>query len=104
MPELRGSARANTPLKAVSPSAWLTLPEFSLDDLASAAASERFFPPNIIRAITSQRVFNIDFPLSVLGSDMPLEEKESFMRDLVLFREQSCRTAFFEGRVYILNR
>jgi hypothetical protein len=53
---------------------------------------------------TPFRVFNIDFPVSVLESDLPGAEKETFLKDLILYREQGCRTTYFEGPVYILNR
>jgi len=93
-----------TPFRVHHPTAWLTLPEYHLQDLFSAASSGHRFPPGVINARTPYRVFNIDFPISVLASDIPVEEKEIYLRDLILFREQSCRTAYFNGPVYILNR
>lgn len=96
--------RCRTPLKRSTASAWLTPPRFSLKDLLSAAATKRFFPPDVIKARTSYRVLNIDFPLSVLASDSPVEEKEAFLHDLILYREQTSRTLYFEGPVYLLNR
>lgn len=104
LPEMELAGNSETPLKMIVPSARLSLPEFSLDDLISASVSERFFPPGVIRASVSKRVLNIDFPLTVLQSDRSTAEIESFLRDLIFYREQTCRTSFFEGQVYILNR
>ncbi len=104
LPEVGLVSNSDTPLKMVVPSAWLTIPGFSLEDLISASISERYFPPGIIKASAGRRVLNIDFPLSVLMSDRSTAEIESFLRDLILYREQSCKTSFFEGQVYILNR
>ncbi|MFZ5981055.1 MAG: hypothetical protein ACOYVF_10530 [Candidatus Zixiibacteriota bacterium] len=90
-------------LKIDAPSGVVSLPPFSLDDLKSAALAERLYPPEVIKVYSDTRIVNVDFPVSVLGSDMPLAEKESFLRELISFRERSNKTAFFEGQVYILN-
>jgi hypothetical protein len=95
---------SDTVLRSQTFSGHLTLPPFNLTDLERAAFTEQFFPPYVIAVQTDRRVFNIDFPLSVLRADIPIEEKEQFLKDMVLIREQSCRTTFFEGQVYILNR
>jgi hypothetical protein len=91
-------------IKPVSPSAIMTLPTFSLDELKSAAASDRLFPPNIVRPVSDYRVISIDFPVSVLRSDISGEEKELFLRELILFRERTRKTTCLQGMVYILNR
>ncbi len=104
IPALSSGVRPNTPLKVASVTGRLTLPSFDLRDLVSAAASERLYPPNLIRVASDCRVLNIDFPVSVLASESTTEEKEAFLHDLILYREQSRRTAVFDGQVYILNR
>ncbi|MEW6049937.1 MAG: hypothetical protein AB1644_02600 [Candidatus Zixiibacteriota bacterium] len=90
--------------RAVPHSGTLSLPPFALADMEAAATTERLFPPNIIKAGTNVRVLNIDFPITVLRDDIPPSEKESFLRELIVVREQSYRTSFFEGSIYILNR
>jgi hypothetical protein len=95
---------ADTVLRSQTVSGFLTLPTFDLASLERAALSDHLFPPHTIDVQTDRRVFNIDFPISVLKADIPIEEKEQFLRDMVMIREQSCRTTFFEGQVYILNR
>jgi len=104
LPELDLSGSSETPLKVVVPSARLTIPKFSIEDLITASISERYFPPGIVKASAGRRVLHIDFPLSVLRSDRSTAEIESFLKDLIFYREQSCKTSFFEGQVYILNR
>jgi hypothetical protein len=91
-------------VKVAKATAYLTPPAFSLEDLTAAAVSDRLFPPNVFRPLAGYKVINVDFPLSVLRSDMPPGDKESFLRELIRFRAQSRKTAFVEGRVYILNR
>ena len=85
-------------------SATITLPSFTLNDLMSAASADRLFPPGIIRVAPGCRVLNIDLPVSVLKSDVPIEDKELYLRELIVLREQWRRTSFYEGQVYLLNR
>ena len=103
VPYFDGTYGTNTILKSRCPDNFVTLPAFDLNDLKNAAASERLFPPEVVRVFSSRRVVNVDFPLTVLDSEIPAEEKESFLRELIAFREQANRTVFFEGTVYILN-
>ncbi len=104
LPDYGTGNYADTVLRSQTFSGHLTLPSFTLTDLERAAFTEQYFPPNTVSVQTDRRVFNIDFPLSVLKAEIPVEEKEQFLKDMVLIREQSCRTTFFEGQVYILNR
>lgn len=89
--------------RTASFTATLELPCFGLARLKKAAQSDRLFPPRIVKAIPSYRVLHIDFPVSVLMSDIPLSEKETFLRELIGLREQSQKTAFYQGRIYLLN-
>jgi hypothetical protein len=84
--------------------ATVTMPEFSLEDIKSAAQSERLFPPGIIDAVSTRRILDIDFPIRVLKSNIAVSEKESFLKDMILLRRQSRRTAVYEGQVYLLNQ
>jgi len=103
MPYFDGLHGANTILKARRLNNTVAMPVFSLNDLKTAAVSERLFPPEIVKVFSSTRVVNVDFPLSVLDSEIPIDEKESFLRELIAYREQANRTVFLEGKVYILN-
>ncbi|MCB2229389.1 hypothetical protein KQH82_01650 [bacterium] len=103
-PVVKDSGRADQLLKPSSSATTLTLPGFSLADLRMAAASEDLFPANLIRVVPELRVIAIDFPVSVLTSDIPIGDKQSFLHELISLREQANRTSMVEGRVYILNR
>lgn len=82
----------------------VTLPPFSLEDIKSAAQSERLFPPGLIDAVSTRRILDIDFPITVLTSNIAVSEKEAFLKDMILLRRQSRRTAVYEGQVYLLNQ
>lgn len=84
-------------------SATVTLPPVSLDDLKAAARAERHYPPGIIRARTNRRMLDIDYPVSVLTANIPAIEKEAFFHDMMVLRQQTRRTAHYEGEVYQLN-
>ena len=91
-------------LKGAPPAATLSLPSFGLADLRTAAISEELFPVHILRVLTLSRVLAIDFPVTVLISDISITEKQAFLEDLIALREQEHRTSVVEGRVYLLNR
>lgn len=82
---------------------FVELPDFSLLDLKNAAQSERYFPPDVIRVQSQMRVFNIDYPLSILSSDISIDEKRAFLKEMVNLREQSQKTAYYQGKIYLLN-
>lgn len=86
------------------PDATLTLPPFTLEDIKSAALSERYFPVGMIRVSSGCRIFNLDFPITVLCDDISTDEKQAFVRELVWMRERAHKTAIIDGRVYLLNR
>lgn len=104
MPVIEQDHAAEPVVKVAKATAYLTPPAFCLEDLTAAAVSDRLFPPNILRSLADYKVINIDFPMSVLRSDIPPDDKESFLGELIRYRTQSRKTAFVEGRVYILNR
>ena len=104
LPLLRGVLREGSLFKTATLSGTMKLPQFKISDVAGAVTSGQLFPPNVLTVAANSRVFSIDFPLSVLRSSIPVEEKEAFLRDLIAYREQSHKTTFFEGQVYFLNR
>lgn len=98
------SGRRDHLLKGSGDDTIMTIPGFTLADLRMAALSGDLFPSRIVRVVPDCRVIAIDFPISVLRADIPVEEKQSFLHDLISLREQANRTSVIEGRVYILNR
>lgn len=104
VPEIDCTGLEGTPFRASQPDFVLTLPEFTGRDLVTAAQSDRPFPPNCLRVSDGLRILNLDFPINILKTDLPLSELQMFLRDLLAYREQARRTSYIEGRVYILNR
>lgn len=104
LPVVELPKNSDTVTRKVSFTATLSLPSFNIDDLKTAALADRLFPAGIIRVVSSFRILEIDFPMSVLTSHISIVEKEAFLRELVMFREQALKTSFYEGRIYLLNR
>jgi hypothetical protein len=74
-----------------------------MGQLGEAALTGRLYPPGLVGVKTDGRVLSVDFPTSVLKASLSAGEKESFLHDLILYRQQIGRTAHVEGHVYILN-
>jgi len=84
--------------------ATLELPPFTLEDLKVAASADKRFPPGILRVATNRRILDIDYPMSVLVSNISASEKEAFFRDMMVLRQQSRKTVVYEGQVVLLNQ
>lgn len=91
-------------VKYPRPDATLTLPSFTLDDLKSAALSERYFPVGMLRMRSGCRILNLDFPVNILCDEISTDEKQAFVQELVWMRERAQKTFMIDGRVYLLNR
>lgn len=103
-PVVETSDNDGTVTRLTEYSAIVTVPAFSLDDLKTAASAERLFPPGIAGVDSIWRALNIDFPMSVLTSPIPIEEKQRFQRELILLRRRTRRTMSYSGRIYLLNQ
>lgn len=103
-PVVEISAMEDTVTRLTQYSATVTIPAFSLDNLKTAATAERLFPPGIAGVESNWRALNIDFPMSVLTSPIPIEEKQRFLRELIILRRRTRRTSSYQGRIYLLNR
>lgn len=84
--------------------ATVDLPTFTLEDIKTAALSDRPFPPGLVRVHTNRRILDIDFPMSVLISEISTSEKEAFFHDVMVLRQQSRKTVVYEGQVVLLNQ
>jgi hypothetical protein len=100
--EITGDDQAVTRLTEYS--AIVTIPAFGLDALKTAASAERLFLPGLAVVESIWRALNIDFPMTVLTSPIPIEEKQRFLRELILLRRRTRRTSSYQGRIYLLNR
>jgi hypothetical protein len=82
----------------------LTLPDATLDDLKAAASTAHLYPGGLIAIQAALRAYSLDIPFSILAEDSPLEDKATFLKELISLRLQSQRTTVVSGHVYILNK
>ncbi len=85
-------------------SCLLSLPRPTFEDVEHAARTQDCYPVRIVLAATAVRGLQIDLSVAVLNSDLPVAEKEAYLRDLIIYRHQSARTTSYEGRIYLFNR
>jgi hypothetical protein len=78
-------------------------PFFSLEELAVIAGGHVRLPYGLIRIDQPGRILGIDYSLGILRERAPLEEKESFLKELIRIRMASDRTAYYDGYVLVLN-
>lgn len=103
LPVLDRRRRSDVIAGAISPSGYVQAPSFSLADLKMAVTADRLFPVGLLDIRVNRRVLNIDYPMSVLRSEISIDEKNLFLRDLITLREQNRCTSFYRGQVFLLN-
>ncbi len=97
------SGRIDSLVRGGSFTGTVGVPPFSLDDLRSAATSDRPFPPGTVGVKAACRVLDIDFPMAVLTASTGVEDKEAFLNDLIGLRARSRRISYYEGQIFLLN-
>jgi hypothetical protein len=103
VPVLDRRRRSEVIAGAALPSGYVETPAFSLSDLKIAVTADRLFPAGLLDIRVNRRVLNIDYPTTVLRSEISIDEKDLFLRDLIALREQNRRTSFYRGQVFLLN-
>lgn len=78
-------------------------PAFALPELAGLATREIYLPQGIARIDQPNRLLGIDYPVSILGENVPPREKELFLRQLLAMRLSSDRVAYYNGGVFMFN-
>ena len=80
------------------------LPAITLSDVIDAVKIGNLYPPMITSVQSPIRMLNIDYPISVLKADISMNEKEEFLKELLLLREETEKTSFYQGSIYLFNR
>ncbi len=84
-------------------SAVLFPPVFTLEELADVAARGVLLPQGFTRIDQPGRVLGIDYALSILHENVAIDEKESFLYELLRMRMSSDRIAYYNGAVIMFN-
>lgn len=78
-------------------------PLFAMDEIIGLARRRVRLPYGLIRVDQPGRILGVDYSLAILRENAPLEEKQSFLRELIQLRMASERTAYYDGYVLVLN-
>ncbi len=78
-------------------------PVFSIDELGEIARRGMRLPYGLVRIDQPGRILGVDYSLSILKDPAPLEEKESFLKELIRMRMSADRTAYYDGFIFMFN-
>jgi hypothetical protein len=84
-------------------SAVLFPPVFTLEELAEVASRGVLLPQGFTRIDQPGRVLGIDYALSILHENVAIDEKQSFLYELLRMRMSSDRIAYYNGAVIMFN-
>jgi len=84
-------------------SAALFPPIYSLIELGAMAGQQMQLPQGLVRIDQPGRVLGIDYSLSILRDKASIEEKDSFLKEMLRMRMSSDRTAYYDGYVLMFN-
>lgn len=83
--------------------ALVVFPEYTVEQVLQVAASGRLFPAGITRFIIPGRVLRINADLSMLRSDKTLREKNRWLHDLLLEKQNRGGIRYYAEPVYLLD-
>lgn len=84
-------------------SAAIYPPAFSLEELIDLAQNRILLPQGLVRIDQPGRILGIDYSLSILSEPVPIEDKESFLKELIRMRMVSDRVGYYNGHVLVFN-
>jgi hypothetical protein len=82
----------------------INLPRYSRNEIIRLADAKVQFPLDYINLNLENRVVGLDYPINVLRSNVEIEEKRSFLNDLIRMRLLSNRSMVFGGKVFYMGR
>lgn len=80
-----------------------TLPVFGKQQVLDLVSRGMFFPFGVTRFVIPQWVLGLDISCSVLGADVPLSEKNLFLKELLSYRIKSKKAKSYEESVFLFN-
>lgn len=76
---------------------------FSVEEVVGAATMGLLFPAGLTRFVVSPRALRLNFPLSVLASDAPIEEKQKALSDWVRERVGGRHVRFYAESTFLFD-
>jgi len=82
----------------------IILPRYTRDEVLALVDENLLLPPDYLNINLDNRVVGLDYPVSVLSSNVDIEEKRSFLNDLIRMRLLSNRSMVFGGKVFYMGK
>jgi hypothetical protein len=83
--------------------AVVVFPKFTPDDVLQCASNQARLPMGITRHLIAGRALGIDVPLSLLASDRPLEEKNSWLQENLQSRIRHNKVRLYEEPTFVFD-
>jgi phosphoglycerate dehydrogenase-like enzyme len=83
--------------------AIIEYPQFTVEQVLTAARSGRLLPPGATRFVVPGRVLRLDLPLSFLLDDRTLDEKNRRLHDALTEKERNGSIRYYGEPVYLLD-
>jgi hypothetical protein len=83
--------------------AVVVFPKFTPDDVLQCACNQARLPMGITRHLIAGRALGIDVPLSLLASDRPLEEKNSWLQENLQSRIRHNKVRLYEEPTFVFD-
>jgi len=83
--------------------AILVIPRYDKEDVVKLAFDKIDSPSGITRHVIPSRILGLDIDLSLLSTDIPIEDKNRLLKEIITERIKNKRTRFYQESVYILN-
>jgi hypothetical protein len=79
------------------------LPVFKKEGVLDSVSRGLLFPLGVTRFVIPQRVLGLELSCSVLAANVPLSEKNLFLKELLSYRMKSKKTRYYQESVFLFN-
>jgi hypothetical protein len=81
----------------------VVFPEFSTEEVITAAASGWRFPAGITRFVVSPRALRLNYPLEILEGGHPLEDKQAHLQEWIRERIKHRRVRYYSESTFLFD-
>lgn len=81
----------------------IVFPEYTVSQVMQVTLSGRYFPAGITRFIIPGRILRLNAELAELKSDKPLREKNRWLNDMLLAKQNRGKIRYYAEPVYLMD-
>jgi len=83
--------------------ALVVFPQYTPSEIMELARRGAYLPPGITRHVIPGRVLRLNFPLSVLADDRPLDEKNAWLQEWLRAKLANKEIRFYQESTYLFD-